>query len=142
MNKKFTLVELLLVVAVIAILLSLLLPSLNRVQKEAKMGLSISNLKQIDSARRMQINDTKNKAFPRAHRIDNYNYTWDDELAPYLQIDMSEAEKASDNPTYQEAFDVFHCPMDEFPRANGFENKRTYQLDVYKSASVENIFGI
>jgi len=46
-NKKFTLLELLIVVAVIALLLSLLLPSLGRAREKAKRYVCMSNLKQL-----------------------------------------------------------------------------------------------
>ena len=43
MKRKFTLIELLIVVAVIVILISLLLPALKKAQKQAQMVSCISN---------------------------------------------------------------------------------------------------
>ena len=48
--KKFTLIELLIVVAIIGILASLLLPSLERARYEAKNAVCKSNLRQIATA--------------------------------------------------------------------------------------------
>ena len=47
MNKKFTLIELLIVIAIIAVLISLLMPSLARAKYKAKMTVCQSNLAQI-----------------------------------------------------------------------------------------------
>ena len=47
MKKLFTLVELLVVVAIIGILVSILMPSLSKARKKAKMVVCLSNQKQI-----------------------------------------------------------------------------------------------
>jgi prepilin-type N-terminal cleavage/methylation domain-containing protein len=46
-NKKFTLIELLLVIAIIGIIASLLLPTLGRARSASKTAVSKSNLKQL-----------------------------------------------------------------------------------------------
>lgn len=48
--KRFTLIELLIVVALIAILLSILLPSLTKARDKAYMAVCLSNLSQIQKA--------------------------------------------------------------------------------------------
>ena len=48
--KKFTLIELLIVVAIIAILASLLLPSLGKARNESKRTACVSNNKQLGVA--------------------------------------------------------------------------------------------
>ena len=45
--KKFTLLELLIVIAIITILLSLLMPSLGKAREKTKRVVCMSNLKQL-----------------------------------------------------------------------------------------------
>ena len=55
--KKFTLLELLVVVAIIGILASLLLPSLSKARKSAETAVCLSNLRQIGIAQQLFVSD-------------------------------------------------------------------------------------
>jgi len=57
MYKKFTLVELLVVIAMLALLLSILLPSLSKARERAKATLCLSNVSQISMATQAYLND-------------------------------------------------------------------------------------
>jgi len=61
----FTLIELLVVIAIIALLLSILIPSLGRARSMAKRIKCTHNLKQIDLAVRMYLNEN-NETYPCA----------------------------------------------------------------------------
>ena len=66
-NKKFTLIEVLVVVAIIGILASLLLPSLGKARGKARMSVCLNNMKQITLGMSMYSLDTDGSA-PHAYR--------------------------------------------------------------------------
>jgi prepilin-type processing-associated H-X9-DG protein/prepilin-type N-terminal cleavage/methylation domain-containing protein len=63
-RAAFTLVELLVVIGIIAVLVSLLLPAINRAREQARAANCLSNLKQIGAAVLMYANENKGEIVP------------------------------------------------------------------------------
>src|SRR3954471_21283572 len=64
-RNAFTLVELLVVIGIIAVLISILLPTLGKVRRQANTLQCSSNMRQVATALIMYINDNKGR-FPAA----------------------------------------------------------------------------
>jgi prepilin-type N-terminal cleavage/methylation domain-containing protein len=86
LTQAFTLIELLVVVAIIAVLISILLPSLSRARDMAKSAQCLSNQKQIITAMYLYTNDYAER-LPLWGNATTYDSTrmWDYVLSPYLQ---------------------------------------------------------
>jgi prepilin-type N-terminal cleavage/methylation domain-containing protein/prepilin-type processing-associated H-X9-DG protein len=74
-TKGFTLVELLVVIGIIALLISILLPSLNRARETANRVKCASNLRQIGQAIQLYAGDNKG-AYPRTLYTSGSAATW------------------------------------------------------------------
>ncbi|MCM8538328.1 MAG: DUF1559 domain-containing protein [Lentisphaeraceae bacterium] len=97
--KKFTLVELLVIIAILGILMTLLLPSLSAARAEAERAVCVSNMKQISIGVTMYGKD--NNHYPPLHEMFSGSRTrWHQKLVPNY---LAESEKAGRS-------DAFKCP--------------------------------
>ena len=108
--KKFTLLELLIVVAIIGILLSLLLPSLGNAREKAKSVVCKSNMKQISAAVEQYKVNTDGR-LPKAVGAIATNWTgmahyqeWRTLINNYMQVEDTFAGVFS-CPSYDESLD-------------------------------------
>jgi prepilin-type N-terminal cleavage/methylation domain-containing protein/prepilin-type processing-associated H-X9-DG protein len=121
MNRKrhaFTLVELLVVIGIIALLVSILLPALNRARRQAMTIQCASNMRQIAMAMLMYIQDNKGThppatVFPGA--IYPNGWWWPNELVrlKYAGQDSANVYRAPGLTPADKQFDrssVFRCP--------------------------------
>lgn len=83
----FTLVELLVVIGIIALLIAILLPALNRARQSAKTVQCLSNLRQMSMAYIMYTSDQKGRNatyFTEASPNITMDYSWPGLIKPYL----------------------------------------------------------
>jgi prepilin-type N-terminal cleavage/methylation domain-containing protein len=103
-QSGFTLVELLVVIGIIAILIALLLPALNRARESAKRTACASNMRQVVLALQQYMQDHKGAQPAICPRHPAYAYGWLHEylwfvrLTPYLGIrDVTDVPMAPDS---------------------------------------------
>src|SRR5688572_6928490 len=86
----FTLVELLVVIGIIALLISMLLPALNKAREQAKVVQCASNMRQMALATIMYC-DANKGYFPAIDLVKvssgDYNFWWPGLIKPYLGSD-------------------------------------------------------
>lgn len=130
--KGFTLIELLVVVAIIAVLMSILLPSLGSARRQAKTVACAANVRSIGQATMAYAAEYDNWLVPSGMQVANgvafpggminnsgrtIELSWDDLLDPYMLNGLTQAEKeAFQIPINRKAefARVLMCPADDY----------------------------
>lgn len=140
----FTLLELLTVVAVIAILAGLLLPSTSRAKQSAHTATCMSNVRQLQLAWQMYAEDSNGVCVPNSsRRVDGvyrgYPDTWAGENSAVLDVDDERLRQGLFvRLRLIESAPIFRCPADRSRAGNG-PRTRSYSLDAYFSGNTNSV---
>lgn len=111
-GSAFTLIELLMVIGIIAILASIIIPSISKIRASAANVKCTSNLRQIGVALNMYANEQSDDSYPRT--IDQPKEgqpatTWMQKLIPYVGL----PEGSMGPPPLPRSTGIFLCPSYE-----------------------------
>jgi prepilin-type N-terminal cleavage/methylation domain-containing protein/prepilin-type processing-associated H-X9-DG protein len=110
--RGFTLIELLLVIAILALLLSILIPALRKAKVLAARVVCMNNLQQLGTGMLMYVSSNNDKTMKILHNGNNY---WFHEIAPYLG-DWDYKENPEKN--LEGVMEIAFCPMSKRPVDN------------------------
>ncbi len=120
-STAFTLVELLVVVAIIALLISILLPSLTRAKEQARMVACSANLKGLGTGYNFYTNQN-NDWYPGSAGWGGDPPTWDHRIRPEI-----------------ENCELLFCPSDRFDREPWYTARGTDEKNRYPRSYASNI---
>lgn len=133
--KKFTLLELLIVVAIIGILLSILLPSLGKARLKARRAVCLSNLSQLNIATN-SYSVNNNGHLEVSSKGTNWSGSANVSLHAWGKISYDSFKDEYLNGSHE----AFICPIQEAPETWWeYSNKAQGRLSSYMSATSENL---
>jgi prepilin-type N-terminal cleavage/methylation domain-containing protein/prepilin-type processing-associated H-X9-DG protein len=106
-SRGFTLVELLVVIGIIALLIAILLPTLNKARASGKQLQCLSNMRQLGTSLHAYANILSQAVYPDARMMMTSNPSWIQSLADTGFLDKIE--------------DVYRCPDDTSATPFGFD---------------------
>jgi prepilin-type N-terminal cleavage/methylation domain-containing protein/prepilin-type processing-associated H-X9-DG protein len=117
MRPGFTLVELLVVIAVIGLLLAVLMPALSGARRKALAISCSSRMRQVGASSMMYAQDNEGQFARSSHSASIYGWLqWERAFMPYLGYGQFKGLKTPDglpNPTWMAILTKFyHCPAD------------------------------
>lgn len=119
--KKFTLLELVVVISIFGILMTILLPSLRKAKEASMLAVCISNHSQINTAAWAFSVQNNNHFMPAVRPDDTFGgsgtsaglqYGWDDSLLEGYLGSIPKQDRLGRHPEYDSTFEVFKCPAD------------------------------
>lgn len=108
--RKFTLVELLVVIVIITILTSLLLPALSSAREGGRRISCVNKMKQLNLCFGMYANDNEDYVYPGYDSSFGYEKSYDRVMKDYY------SGNAGDTVSFFRRHDYLECPSDKEPR--------------------------
>lgn len=125
--KSFTLIELVIVMAIMGLLVSLLLPSLTNAKRKGYMAVCLSNQRQIMLSMAMYVSNNKNYVPYAADWGVTDRISFDDLLSEYDGRDLTRSEMLNTTAPLRGPVEQWKCPAD-----NSIEGdpaiRRTYSI--------------
>ena len=141
-RRAFTLVELLVVVAVIAILAALLLPVLSAVQERARQTSCLNNLRQLQAGWCLYVSENNDSLPLNACQVSIYSPVWSTTNSwvagdVTVSADLSLIRMGTIYP-YVNSTEIYHCPSDRsVVDGTNTPRIRSYSMDWYLNGETD-----